>query len=127
VSDPDYSSLVIEHFERPRNVGELAPATNVINGRAGRRDQGAEFSLSARIEDEKIVEARFEVYGCPHCVAAGSLLTSSLVGRDWDALQSWSWRQIADVLGIPTAKRGRLLILEDAVKAMAEDWRKRVR
>jgi NifU-like protein involved in Fe-S cluster formation len=125
MSDPDYSSLVIEHFERPRNVGELAPAANVIRGRAGRRDQGAEFTLSARVEHDKIAEARFEVYGCPHCVAAGSLLTGSLVGRDRNALQSWSWRQIADVLGIPTAKRGRLLILEDAVRAMAEDWRKR--
>jgi NifU-like protein involved in Fe-S cluster formation len=125
VSDPDYSSLVIEHFERPQNVGRLAPAADVISGRAGQRDQGAEFTLSARIAHEKIAEARFEVYGCPHCVAAGSLLTGSLVGTDRNALQQWSWRQIADVLAIPTAKRGRLLILEDAVRAMAEDWAKR--
>jgi nitrogen fixation NifU-like protein len=125
MEDSDYSALVIEHFERPRNVGTLVPAADVIIGRAGRRDQGAEFTVSARVVDNRIAEARFEAYGCPHCVAAGSWLAESLVGAERDHVQRWSWRELADALGIPTAKRGRLLILEDAVRALAEDWRKR--
>ena len=126
VSDPEYSSeyseLVVEHFERPRHVGTLAAADGVIQGRAGRRDQGAEFGLTARIADNRIVEARFEAYGCPHCVAAGSLLTEAVIGSELAPLRAWSWRQLADQLQVPTSKRGRLLILEDAVRAMAEDW-----
>jgi len=125
MSDPEYSELVIEHFERPRRVGTLAPAADVVIGRAGRRDQGAEFALAARIVDDRIADTRFEAYGCPHCVAAGSWLAEALVGADRDRLQRWSWRELADALEVPTAKRGRLLILEDAVRALAEDWRRR--
>ena len=122
----EYSPLVIEHFERPRHVGNFEPADDVISGRAGRRDQGAEFAVSARLADERIAEARFEAYGCPHCVAAGSWLAESLVGADRERVQRWTWRDLADALEIPTANRGRLLILEDAVRALAEDWRKRL-
>jgi len=121
----EYSPLVIEHFERPRHVGNFAPGDDVIAGRAGRRDQGAEFAISARLSNERIAEARFEAYGCPHCVAAGSWLAESLVGADRERVQRWTWRDLADALEIPTAKRGRLLILEDAVRALAEDWHKR--
>jgi NifU-like protein involved in Fe-S cluster formation len=125
VAESEYSPLVIEHFERPRHVGHFEPADNVILGRAGRRDQGAEFSISAKVADNKIAEARFEAYGCPHCVAAGSWLTESLVGADRERVQRWTWRDLADALEIPTEKRGRLLILEDAVRALAEEWGKK--
>jgi NifU-like protein involved in Fe-S cluster formation len=124
-AQPDYSPLVIEHFDSPRNVGSFAAAPDVIAGQAGRRDHGAEFRISARLAEDKIAAARFEAYGCPHCVAAGSLLTTALVGADHERLERWSWREIAQLLEVPTAKRGRLLILEDAVRAMAADWRKR--
>lgn len=126
MAESDYSSLVLEHFTAPRNVGAFTPAVDVIVGCAGRRDQGAEFRISARVADDKIAAARFEAYGCPHCVAAGSFLTTSLVGADPQRLEQWSWREIALALDVPTAKRGRLLILEDAVRAMAYDWRRRI-
>lgn len=125
MAQPEYSPLVVEHFEAPRNVGAFAPAPDVIEGHAGRRELGAEFRLTARVTDGKIAEARFEAYGCPHCVAAGSWLTTQLVGLDLAQLARWSWRDIARALQVPTAKRGRLLILEDAVRAMSEDWRRK--
>jgi NifU-like protein involved in Fe-S cluster formation len=125
MSDPDYSALVIDHFERPRHVGTFEPADDIVAGRAGRRDQGAEFALAARIVDGRVADTRFEAYGCPHCLAAGSWLAESLIGADRERLQRWSWRDLADALEVPTAKRGRLLILEDAVRALAEDWRRR--
>ena len=121
----EYSPLVLEHFERPQNVGRFPDQPDVIAGRAGRREQGAEFRLSARITDGAITESRFEAYGCPHCIAAGSLLTTRLLGKRHEDLQRWTWREIAPLLDVPTSKRGRLLILEDAVRALAEDWRRR--
>jgi nitrogen fixation protein NifU and related proteins len=124
-NDSAYSDLVLEHFEQPKNVGSLSAASDVISGQAGQRDHGAEFRLTARIERGAISEARFEAYGCPHCIAAGSLLTTRLVGMRREELERWSWREAAQVLQVPTAKRGRLLILEDAVRALAEDWRRR--
>jgi len=124
MSDPGYSDLVAEHFDRPRNVGALAPGPGVISGRAGSPEQGAEFRLTARVVDGRIAEARFQVFGCPHCVAAGSILTGMLVGKDRDFLRTWSWRELASQLNLPTAKRGRFLILEDAVRALSDNWEK---
>ena len=120
-----YSALVLEHFERPHNVGVFPKQADVISARAGRREQGAEFRLSARVANDVVIDARFEAYGCPHCIAAGSLVTTQLVGQCRDDLQRWTWKQLAQLLEVPTAKRGRLLILEDAVRALAEDWARR--
>jgi NifU-like protein involved in Fe-S cluster formation len=122
MSDPEYSELVVDHFERPRNLGILTAAHDVIQGKAGSRVQGAEFVLTARIANSKVAEVRFEAYGCPHCIAAGSVITGALMGGDLEDIQQWSWRELAQQLQIPTSKRGRLLILEDAVRAMAADW-----
>ncbi|MGH8177317.1 MAG: iron-sulfur cluster assembly scaffold protein [Steroidobacter sp.] len=123
MSDAAYTDQVVEHFERPRNAGRLATAPDVIGGAAGERAQGARFGLSARIADGRISELRFEVYGCPHCVAAVSWLSERLVGATRVDLQEWSWREVAQALEVPAEKCGRLLILEDAVQSLAESWR----
>lgn len=127
MSETDYSPLVIEHFTRPRNAGRFAPASDVIEGSAGNVSQGVRFDLTARVQGERIVDVRFEAYGCPHCLAAGSLLSERLRGSTLHDLQAWSWRGAADELQIPLEKRGRLLILEDAVWALAAAWKLRPR
>ena len=122
---PPYSPVVVDHFDRPRNVGRLEPAPDVITARAGQREQGVEFVLSVRVAADRIVTARFAVYGCPHCIAAASWLSERLVGRTPADLEAWSWREAVAALQIPAEKRGRLLILEDALRALAEAWRQR--
>jgi NifU-like protein involved in Fe-S cluster formation len=124
VSEAPYSSLVVEHFAQPRNVGRFASATDVIAASAGDPEQGVRFDLSARVRDERIVALRFEVYGCPHCIAAGSLLSERLQGATQDELRRWSWRETAEQLEFPPEKRGRLLVLEDAVRALAAEWQR---
>lgn len=121
-SPASYSPTVIEHFERPRNVGHFEPAPDVIAATAGRRDQGVQFHLSAQLAGPLIRAVRFEVYGCPHCIAAGSWLSQRLVAATLQDLRRWSWREAAEALQMPAEKRGRLLILEDAVRALAEAW-----
>lgn len=124
-SPPDYNALVIEHFERPRNSGRFESVENVIVGVAGKASHGAMFTLTARVVEGRIGAVRFEVYGCPHCIAAGSWLSERLIGATAEELRAWSWREAAEALQVPAEKRGRLLILEDAVRALAEDWRRR--
>lgn len=120
-----YAELVVEHFERPRNSGSLPAAPDVIEGKAGTRSEGTQFSFTARIDGEHIVEMRFQAFGCPHCIAAASMLTEQLIGAGHAQLARWQWRDIAALLDLPTQKRGRLLILEDALHALAENWRQR--
>jgi len=124
VSEAPYNPLVIEHFARPRNAGRLSPAADVIAATAGDPAQGVRFDLSARVRDDRIVAVRFEVYGCPHCIAAGSLLSEHLEGATQEQLRRWNWREAAGELDVPAEKRGRLLILEDAVRALAAAWQR---
>lgn len=125
MSETPYNPVVVEHFARPRNVGRFAAAADIIAASAGDPDQGVRFDLSAQVKDDRIVALRFEVYGCPHCIAAGSLLSERLQGATRDELRRWSWREAADELEFPLEKRGRLLVLEDAVRALAAQWQRR--
>jgi NifU-like protein involved in Fe-S cluster formation len=125
VSEAAYNSVVIEHFARPRNAGRLPLAADVIAASAGDPAQGVRFDLTARVLADRIVAVRFEAYGCPHCIAAGSLLSERLEGATRDQLRRWSWREAAEELEVPLEKRGRLLILEDAVRALEAAWQRR--
>jgi len=120
--EPEYSPTVVAHFEQPRNGGHFEAGDGVIRGTAGSVAQGTMFVLSARLGGQRIEEVRFEAYGCPHCIAAGSWLSERLVGLTLDRLRAWRWREADQALQFPLEKRGRLLILEDAVHALGEAW-----
>ena len=120
--EPEYSPAVVDHFEHPRNGGHFAAGEGVIQGVAGTVSQGTMFALSARVAGDRIEAVRFEAYGCPHCIAAGSWLSERLVGLTRVELQAWNWRDADQVLRFPLEKRGRLLILGDAVRALSEAW-----
>ena len=120
--EPEYSPTVVDHFEHPRNGGHFEAGEGVIRGTAGSVTQGTMFVLSARVADERIEAVRFEAYGCPHCIAAGSWLSERLVGLNREQLRAWRWRDADQALQFPLEKRGRLLILEDAVRALSEAW-----
>jgi NifU-like protein involved in Fe-S cluster formation len=123
--EASYSELVRRHFAEPSRIGELAPAEDVIHGEAGSLDGGARFRFGARISMDQLSDVRVRVYGCPHCIAAASWAADQLVGLSREALESWSWREAERALGVPPQKRGRLLILEDAIRALARAWRER--
>jgi NifU-like protein involved in Fe-S cluster formation len=120
-----YSAQVIDHFDNPRNAGRLATAPDVVAAEAGSCPQGTQFHLSARIAGNALSAVHFEAYGCPHCIAAASWLTEQLRDATLDRLDRWSWREAAEALAVPAEKRGHLLILEDAVRRLAEAWRRR--
>jgi nitrogen fixation NifU-like protein len=116
--DPgEYNDLVQDHFHHPRNAGDLPPGPGVRMAQAGNREAGAMVSLSVRIEGASVAAVRFRAFGCPHFLAAVSLATERLVGLPVASLVAWSARDIGRDLDVPVEKRGRLLILEDVVRA----------
>jgi nitrogen fixation NifU-like protein len=117
---PDYSDLVVEHFHHPRNVGDLPAGPGIRRTNAGNRTAGAEVTLSVRIAGDAVDEVRFLAFGCPHFLAAASLATERLKGLPVTALAGWTAGRIGRELAVPVEKRGRLLILEDAVRAAAQ-------
>lgn len=120
--DPRYGSEVCRRMEELPGAGTFEPAPEVAVGRAGDREQGAAVELSCRIAAGRVSEARFGAYGCPHFIAAASWLTDRLRGAARDELLAWDWREAADTLEVPAAKFGRLLTLQDAVRAAAGNW-----
>jgi nitrogen fixation NifU-like protein len=119
----DYSALVHNHFANPRNVGLLAPAANVICVSCGSSERGVEITLSARIDQDRLVAIEHLVYGCPHSIAAASWLSERLRDATLVDLARWKWKEAADALNVPAEKWGRLLVLEDAVRSLETTWR----
>ena len=103
-------------------AGTLPAMPDVIRAAAGDREQGAEVRLSARIAAGRIVELRFQAFGCPHFTAAASWLVDRLQGADARECGQWDWREAANALEVPAAKFGRLLTLQDAVRGLARNW-----
>lgn len=122
---PPYPPQVIDHFTHPRNVGRLDRADDVIEVEAGSTGAGALFQLSAQVRDDAVIAVRFQAYGCPYCIAAASWLSEQLQGAGLKRVQEWSWREAAENLQVPPEKRGLMLILEDAVRRLADCWQRK--
>ena len=120
--DPRYNAEVRRRLHALPAWGDLADAPSVARGRAGDREQGTEVAFALRIEHDRVTEARFKAFGCPHVLAAASWLAEAALGRDCGPLAAWDWQEAARALDVPPAKFGRLLTLQDAIRAVARNW-----
>lgn len=120
--DPRYGPEIEARMRSLAGAGRLADGPGVVHAAAGDAEQGARVELDLRVVDGRVAEARFRAFGCPHFIASASWLTESLLGADREGLAVWDWRAAADTLGVPPAKFGRLLTLQDAVRDAARNW-----
>lgn len=103
-------------------AGVLPAADDIVAARAGDREQGAEVCLQFRVADGRVADACFQAFGCPHFLAAASWLTDRVRGAGPTEVGAWDWREVATALEVPAAKYGRLLTLQDAVRAAVRNW-----
>jgi cysteine desulfurase len=89
----------------------------VLSGRAGRQSDGTEVFFELKIADGIVKSARFTAYGCPHTVAVVGWLCEVLEGRRLDAGTPGTPADWAHQFEVPVEKLGRLLIVEDALRA----------
>ena len=112
-ADP-YSSLVRDCFASPAHAGELDAGVSVDAG-----DEGGRVRLAA-IEQAGSLEAlRFRAWGCPHLIAACEYFCAGYEGRPVAALSDFGATDIMQKLAVPVEKTGRILVLEDAVRALS--------
>ena len=83
---------------RPSHAGSLAGQVGVVSGQAGLRDRGASVRLWLQVLDQPVFKARFEVYGCPHLIAAAENLCAWCEGQVVGELKRWSWQTVATEL-----------------------------
>jgi nitrogen fixation NifU-like protein len=97
-----YSDKVLEHFEHPRNVGELrSPDAEV---RLEHPVCGDIMSLAVKLSGDRIGEVRFRTRGCVASIAAGSCLTELIAGKSLAEAKALKREQLVDALGgLPNA------------------------
>ena len=119
-----YSKQVAEHIANPRNVGELenpSGAGDVTNEVCMDR-----IRLTIRVEEGRLVEARVKANGCGPTIAAASVLTELIVGREVGELESLGRKEIIDALGhLPATKKHSAALAVEALRAAVFDSRSR--
>jgi nitrogen fixation NifU-like protein len=112
-----YPERLIEHFQNPRNVGELAaPAVTV---EVSNPACGDILRLSARWDDGLVAEARYKVRGCTASIAAGSALTEWLIGKSREEVAGFTVAMVDEAVGgLPAASKHAAVLCADGVRAL---------
>ena len=123
-----YTDKVLEHFERPKNVGSFAKNENDVGtGVVGAPECGDVMKLQLKInpETEVIEDAKFKTFGCGSAIASSSYVTELVKGKTISEAYSVRNSEIAKELSLPPVKIHCSVLAEDAIKAAVEDWRSR--
>jgi nitrogen fixation NifU-like protein len=122
-----YSDKVIEHYERPNNVGSLdSRSKSVGTGLVGAPECGDVMKLQIQVDDDNnIVDAKFKTFGCGSAIAASSLATEWIKNRSIDDAGTIQNTEIVKELSLPPVKIHCSVLAEDAVKAAIKDYRQK--
>ena len=119
-----YSGKVMDHFEHPRNVGEIIDADAV--GQVGNPRCGDIMKMYLKIEDGVIVDAKFKTFGCGSAIATSSMATELIRGKRVEEALSLTNAAVAEALdGLPAYKMHCSVLAEEAIKAALGDWYRR--
>ena len=120
-----YSEELIDHYEKPRNVGSLDKNDgDVGTGLVGAPACGDVMKLQIKVNAQGIIEeARFKTFGCGSAIASSSLVTEWVKGKSLDEAMSIKNTQIAQHLSLPPVKIHCSVLAEDAIKAAVADYR----
>ena len=119
-----YSEKVIEHYERPSNVGSMDSGSNSVGtGLVGAPECGDVMKLQIMVEDNKIVDAKFKTFGCGSAIASSSLVTEWVKGKTLDEAELLKNTQIVEELSLPPVKIHCSVLAEDAIKAAINDYK----
>ena len=119
-----YSEKVIEHYERPRNIGSLDTRdSSVGTGLVGAPECGDVMKLQIQVDDDnKIVDAKFKTFGCGSAIASSSLATEWVKGKTVDEASMIQNTEIVKELSLPPVKIHCSVLAEDAIKAAIKDY-----
>ncbi len=119
-----YSEKVMDHFEHPRNVGEIADASGT--GTVGNARCGDIMKMDIKVENNIITDVKFKTFGCCAAVATSSMATEMVKGKSVEEALQLTNKAVAEALdGLPAVKIHCSLLAEEAIHAALEDYHKK--
>lgn len=113
----NYSEKVLDHFEHPRNIGDLAGAD--AHARVENPVCGDIMDLAVKVSGDRIEDVRYRIRGCVAAIAAGSCLTEMIKGRSLGEARAITREQLLDALdGLPRASLHGSHLAMDALAAV---------
>ena len=122
-----YSKEVLEHFEKPRNIGSLDSGDKSVGtGLVGAPECGDVMKLQIKVdENENIIDAKFKTFGCGSAIASSSLATEWVKGKSIDEASTIQNVDIVEELSLPPVKIHCSVLAEDAIKGAIDDYREK--
>ncbi|KAG2678888.1 hypothetical protein I3843_11G025000 [Carya illinoinensis] len=120
-----YHERVIEHYDKPRNVGSFDKNDpSVGTGLVGAPACGDVMKLQIKVDEEtgKIVDARFKTFGCGSAIASSSVASEWVKGKQLEEVVTIKNTEIAKYLSLPPVKLHCSMLAEDAIKAAVKDY-----
>lgn len=119
-----YSEKVMDHFRNPRNVGVIENADGI--GEVGNAKCGDIMKVYLKIEDDIIVDVKFETFGCGSAIASSSMATELIKGKPVSEALSLTNQAVVEALdGLPAHKVHCSVLAEEAVKNALQDYYER--
>jgi nitrogen fixation NifU-like protein len=119
-----YSAKVLDHFNNPRNVGELDAPDGV--GEVGNPVCGDMMKITIAVRDGRISDIRFKTLGCGAAIATSSITTELAKGKTVEEAQTIDRTMVARELGgLPPAKMHCSNLAADGLQKAIEDYLRR--
>jgi len=120
-----YSDLVMEHFRNPRNVGEIKDADGV--GMVGNPVCGDVMKMMIKVQENRIVDVKFQTFGCGAAIATSSIATEMVMGKTLEEALELSNKAVAEALGgLPPTKMHCSNLAADAIHKAIDDYKNKV-
>ena len=118
-----YSDKVMDHFQNPRNVGEIENASGV--GEVGNPKCGDIMKIYLDVEDNIIKDVKFKTFGCGSAIASSSMATELIKGKTIEEAWELSNKAVAEALdGLPPVKMHCSVLAEEAIHKAINEYRK---